>query len=301
MNFRFTSRKQKARLIISQQPGVPPPRLPQWLRIPFLVVAQGSRETITLETMNPITQRGDKLAKQSRAEIGGTLGVVMKTKSAHFGITAGHVFPTDAHVLDVHRSDGEVIIPLKVAKFPSRIPLPESGSAGEFTSFIDDCSFLDIPLAHLQQFEVETPNVNPRYYDKAEASDYGDPLSFSRGHGSERLLRVGKTIVYKVGACIDLTVGYFICIKDEPQPGMYGLDVDNPKEYHWWDSVLECISDSEDSGEPGSCNSGGRTTLKRSFKPTSSLTSHLPKMAAGSPSFTNVASIPNLKGKAKDK
>lgn len=112
MSFCFTSRKQKARLIISQQPGVTPPRLPHWLRIPFLVVAQGSRETITLETMNPITQGGDKLAKQIRAEIGGILGVVMKTKSAHFGITAGHVFPTDAHVLDVHRSDGEVIIPL---------------------------------------------------------------------------------------------------------------------------------------------------------------------------------------------
>ncbi|MCJ1343186.1 hypothetical protein MMC31_001378 [Peltigera leucophlebia] len=70
VSFFFTSRNQKARLFISQQPGVPAPRLPRWLRIPFLVMAPGSRETITLETINPIIQRGDKLAEQDKADIG---------------------------------------------------------------------------------------------------------------------------------------------------------------------------------------------------------------------------------------
>ncbi len=112
------------------------------------MAAPGYKETITLETMNPIIQRGDKLAEQGRAEIGGTLGVVMKSKSAHFGLTAGHVIPNDTHVLDAHRSDGKVIIPLQVAKFSARIPLLEFSSDGEFTNFIDDCGFFPIPPAH---------------------------------------------------------------------------------------------------------------------------------------------------------
>ena len=184
VSFCFTGRKQIARLIISQQPGVPPPRLPKWLRIPFLVVAPGYRETITLETMNPIIQRGDKLAEQGRAEIGGILGVVMKSKSAHFGSTAGHVIPNDTHVLDAHRSDGKVIIPLQAAKFSARIPLLESSSDGEFTSFIDDCGFFEIPPAHLQQFEVEIPNVSPHYYFEPEASDIGDPQVCGKTRGT---------------------------------------------------------------------------------------------------------------------
>ena len=183
--------------------------------------------------MNPIIQRGDNLAEQGRAEIGGTLGLVMKSKSAHFGITAGHVIPTDTHVLDVHRSDGEVIIPLKVATFSVRRSLPGSNKAGELTSFLDDCGFLEIPPAHLQQFEVAIVNINPYYYGQAEASEIGDPLSVPRRGDFDRLLRVGKIMVYKLGASTDLIVGHFIGIKDNPPPGMYGRAVDK-HQCLWW-------------------------------------------------------------------
>lgn len=176
----------------------------------------------------------------------------MKSKSAHFGITAGHVICTDTYVLDVHRSDGEVIIPLQVAKFSPRMPLD-----GEFTSFTEDCGFLEIPSAYLQQFEIEISNVNPHYYSEIKTSNIEDPLSVSRRHGFERLLNVGKIIVYIAGASTDLTVGYFIGIKDRSPPGMYGRDVDSHEESLWWDSVLHCFSDSEDSGESGYCHSDG--------------------------------------------
>ena len=91
VSFSLTSRKEKGRLNIKQ----PPPKLPHWLQIPFLVVTTAIREYITVEIMNPIIQRGNKLIEQDRAEIGCTLGVIMKSKSAHFGITAGHVICTD--------------------------------------------------------------------------------------------------------------------------------------------------------------------------------------------------------------
>lgn len=119
----------------------------------------------------------------------------MKSKSAYFPITAGHVLCADSCVLDVHRSDGKVRFPLQVAKFSSRMPLD-----GEFTGFTEDCGFLEVPLAYLQQFEIQISNVNPHYYNETKTPNIEDPLSVSRRHGFERLLNVGKIIVYKVGA-----------------------------------------------------------------------------------------------------
>lgn len=252
VGFTLISRKHKGRLIISQRPGVPPPKLPHWLQIPYLVPTTAIWEPITLETINPIIQRGYELIEQGRAEIVGTLGVIMKSKSAHFGITAGHVICNDTYVLDVHRSDGEVIIPLQVANFSSRMPLN-----GELTSFTQDCGFLEIPPAYLQQSEIEISNINPHYYNETKPLNIEDPLSSSRRESFERIRNVGKVIVYKVGASTDLTVGYFIAIKDRPPPGMYGRDLDSHEESLWWDSVLNSCSDSEDSGESGSCHSGG--------------------------------------------
>lgn len=127
----------------------------------------------------------------------------------------------------------------------------------ELTSFTEDCGFLEIPPAYLQQFEIEISNINPHHYNETQMPNVEDPLSVSRRHGFERLLKVGKIIVYKVYASTDLTVGYSIGIYDRPPPGMYGRDINSHEESLWWDSVLHCFSDSEDSGESGSCHSGG--------------------------------------------
>lgn len=111
-----------------------------------------------------------------------------------------------------------------------------------------------IPPAQLQQFEIEISNVNPHYHNETKTLNIGDLLSVSRRHGFERPLNVGKIIVYKVGACTDLSVSYFI----KPPPGMYGRDVGSRERSLWWDSLLHCcFSDSEDSVESGSYHSGG--------------------------------------------
>ncbi|MCJ1347968.1 hypothetical protein MMC31_006198, partial [Peltigera leucophlebia] len=104
---------------------------------------------------------------------------------------------------------------------------------------------------------VAIPNINPHYFGKAKASEIGDPLSARRRLDFDRLLQVGKVIVYKKGASTDLTVGHFIGIKDNPPPGMYGRTADNHKDCLWWDSIFDAISDSDDSGDSISCHVGG--------------------------------------------
>jgi hypothetical protein len=83
-----------------------------------------------------------------------------------------------------------------------------------------------------------------------------DPISLSRRDSIQQLLSVSPIIVYKVGVMMDLTMGRFVTITDNPPKGWYkpeeDVEEDVEGEEDEWLGVVEWMdvpfADSGDSG-----------------------------------------------------
>ena len=75
----FYAENHKGRLQISPlRPDQNPPKLPQWLQIPYLVPVKGIGGRLIFEgCANPCIQRGDKLFERDGNNMVGTFGAVM--------------------------------------------------------------------------------------------------------------------------------------------------------------------------------------------------------------------------------
>ena len=123
---------KKCRLEIRPDPGLDPPKLPKWLRIPFLKPRKGILEPPLILEKNTITrlQPGDGLWHQgldgrevdNSTGAAGTLGPIIESDDGkYFVLTAGHVLPDGDRTLVVKSDDGELAANLEVVERSLRI------------------------------------------------------------------------------------------------------------------------------------------------------------------------------------
>ena len=146
--FTFYGENQKGRLQISPpRPGQNPPKLPQWLQIPYLVPVKGISGKLNFEGCgNPCIQRGDGIFEENSNNSVGTFGTVMVSQQSqgltYVGLTAGHVIPVGGNHMFVQNPKDQSIIDLKVAGRSVRYQGRPLGRAELPPNFQDDCGFL---------------------------------------------------------------------------------------------------------------------------------------------------------------
>jgi hypothetical protein len=231
-SFTFYGENQKGRLRISPpRVGQDPPKLPEWLQIPYLVPVKGINDKITLEgCANPCVQRGDKIFEGYNTNMVGTfgtLGTLMVSQQSqrltYVGLTAGHVIPDgDNHIL-VQNPKDKSMIDLKVARYSVRYDGRPLGRKLDSPSFRDDCAFLIVDQKDLPHFDHSIPCIDLHFYnsEKTSSDNALDPLSASRREDLKVRLSESPLVVYKRGASTDLTMGYLTEINDEAPNGWY--------------------------------------------------------------------------------
>lgn len=231
----------KARLKIMPRPGRAPPKLPQWLRIPYLVPVKGVRLRVKLEGhMNSCLQGGDPLYQEDNGTHVGTLGIIMVSKDTHVALTAGHIltdedrkmvvreYTDDESPIFTQRVNDEPGVELKIATYSVRKSGRPLGRLKEDPGFQDDCAFLRIDRDDVAKFEPSILCVDPHLFARRSMingeMNAGDPLSRSRRTSIKKRIGTEGLIVFKQGASTGLTMGLLIEINDSPPGGWYVND-----------------------------------------------------------------------------
>ena len=184
----------KARLEIRPANHLDPPRLPKWLRIPFLQPCKGIDNHINLETnLNNRIQTGTGLWKRGDDRMGidfsigpvGTLGPIMKSDGdVYVCLTAGHVPPDGDRVLTVKSEDEELEACLHVAERSLRMHGRPRGRVedGDQAGFQDDVILLEIDDQDKDKFNAVLYCLNCHYYwpDNVSIEEASDPMAHPR-------------------------------------------------------------------------------------------------------------------------
>jgi hypothetical protein len=227
--FTFYGENQKGRLQISPpRPGQNPPKLPQWLQIPYLVPVKGIDDSIIFEgCANPCIQRGDKIIQENSNNSVGTFGTVMVSQRSqgltYVGLTAGHVIPDGDKHMFVQNPKDRSMIDLKVARLSVRYQGRPLGRIQVSPNFQDDCGFLIIDQKDLPHFDHSIPCIDLHFYNSSKSSSDNalDPVATSRRQDIDNLLSRSPLVVYKKGASTDLTMGYLVRVRDKAPDRWY--------------------------------------------------------------------------------
>ncbi|MCJ1462158.1 hypothetical protein MMC07_000758 [Pseudocyphellaria aurata] len=259
----------RLRMEIMSGPGKPPPPLPDFLRIPYIVPVKYAKFEIIYDTcINRGIQPGSPLHPKADGSIThndslvGTLGVVMTDqKGTYVALTAGHIMNDWDRTMVVKKPYNGSDIKLDVANCSVRVHGRPRERREKSAGFQDDCAFLKIDKSDLAEFDHLLPCSNAHYFEFLNTSDenLSDPVSTSRKESLDALLSINRIVVWKHGAVSSLTMGYFERILDESPEGWYdgGKEHDESveKDRDEWLGCVRWISDDSPFAVPGDSGS----------------------------------------------